>query len=191
MIEIIVTISGGNVQNVTGVPKGIKVTIKNYDNAADTEEFSLNTYTNEQDKPIDKVNEQVNHPKHYNSHPSGIECIDIVRHHNFNVGNVIKYLWRQGLKEGNSDLQELKKASWYLNDEINRVFKTVETKEASWYLNYDEISRISKTIETKKDKDNNLLTVPNVIKNYLTESKAKYISDTLFNVGITEDNSNK
>lgn len=170
MIEIIVTISGGNVQNVTGVPKGIKVTIKNYDNAADTEEFSLNTYTNEQDKPIDKVNEQVNHPKHYNSHPSGIECIDIVRHHNFNVGNVIKYLWRQGLKEGNSDLQELKKASWYLNDEINRVFKTVETK---------------------KDKDNNLLTVPNVIKNYLTESKAKYISDTLFNVGITEDNSDK
>lgn len=170
MIEIIVTISGGNVQNVTGVPKGIKVTIKNYDNAADTEEFSLNTYTNEQDKPIDKVNEQVNHPKHYNSHPSGIECIDIVRHHNFNVGNVIKYLWRQGLKEGNSDLQELKKASWYLNDEINRI---------------------SKTIETKKDKDNNLLTVPNVIKNYLTESKAKYISDTLFNVGITEYNSDK
>lgn len=40
----------------------------------------------------------VNHPIHYNQHPSGIECIDIVRHHDFNIGNVIKYIWRAGLK---------------------------------------------------------------------------------------------
>ena len=43
-------------------------------------------------------NDQVNHPKHYTSDPSGIECIDITRHRNFNVGNAIKYLWRAGLK---------------------------------------------------------------------------------------------
>lgn len=36
----------------------------------------------------------VSHPKHYNDHPSGIECITITRHMNFNIGNAIKYLWR-------------------------------------------------------------------------------------------------
>ena len=62
------------------------------------------------------VKENVNHPKHYNSHPSGVECIDIVRHYNFNVGNAIKYLWRHGLKseEGMSDeeksIEDLQKA---------------------------------------------------------------------------------
>ncbi|OPZ79377.1 MAG: hypothetical protein BWY78_00051 [Alphaproteobacteria bacterium ADurb.Bin438] len=65
--------------------------------------------------------EQINHPKHYNSHPSGVECITIARHHNFNIGNVFKYLWRAGLKDGNSNIQDLKKAKWYLEDEIGRV----------------------------------------------------------------------
>jgi Protein of unknwon function (DUF3310) len=62
----------------------------------------------------------VNHPKHYNSHPSGIECIEVVRHMNFNIGNVIKYLWRDGIKDAETPLQDLKKAAWYLNDEIKR-----------------------------------------------------------------------
>ena len=44
-------------------------------------------------------NDQINHPKHYTSDPSGIECIDITRYRNFNIGNAIKYLWRAGLKE--------------------------------------------------------------------------------------------
>ena len=43
--------------------------------------------------------DMVNHPKHYTSDPSGVECIDITRHRNFNIGNAIKYLWRAGLKE--------------------------------------------------------------------------------------------
>ena len=63
----------------------------------------------------------VNHPEHYNKHPSGVECIDIVRHMNFNLGNVIKYLWRAGLKDGNADIQDLEKAKWYLEDEIKRI----------------------------------------------------------------------
>ena len=67
------------------------------------------------------MHDSVNHPKHYNSHPSGIEAIVITRHHNFNVGNVIKYLWRAGLKDGAPSLQDLKKAQWYLNDEIKRI----------------------------------------------------------------------
>lgn len=45
--------------------------------------------------------DEVNHPKHYNQHPSGVECIDITEGFNFNVGNAIKYLWRAGLKSNN------------------------------------------------------------------------------------------
>lgn len=73
------------------------------------------------------LGDSVNHPKHYNSHPSGIECIEVVRHYNFNVGNVIKYLWRHGLKheQGMSDrqkaLEDLRKARFYLDDEIKKL----------------------------------------------------------------------
>lgn len=63
----------------------------------------------------------VNHPKHYTSDPSGVECITITRHRNFAVGNAIKYLWRCGLKDGSSNVQDLKKAAWYIQDEIARL----------------------------------------------------------------------
>lgn len=77
-----------------------------------------------------KMNEQidmVNHPKHYTSDPSGVECIEVTRHRNFNIGNAIKYLWRAGLKEsvGKDTLQkqveDLRKAVFYINDEITRL----------------------------------------------------------------------
>ena len=72
-------------------------------------------------------NDQVNHPKHYTSDPSGIECIDVTRHRNFNIGNAIKYLWRTGLKEDkdrkiiDKQVEDLNKAVWYLVDEIHRL----------------------------------------------------------------------
>jgi hypothetical protein len=62
----------------------------------------------------------VNHPKHYTSHPSGLECIQVTRHMSFNLGNVVKYLWRSDHKNG---LEDLKKAAWYLNDEIEKRAK--------------------------------------------------------------------
>jgi hypothetical protein len=61
----------------------------------------------------------VNHPAHYTSHPSGVECIEITRHMNFNLGNVFKYLWRAGGK--GPALEDLQKARFYLNDEIKRL----------------------------------------------------------------------
>lgn len=62
----------------------------------------------------------VNHPEHYTSHPSGIECITITRHYGFCIGNVIKYIWRAGLKGGDGKaLEDLKKARWYLDQEIS------------------------------------------------------------------------
>jgi hypothetical protein len=68
----------------------------------------------------------VNHPSHYTSHPSGVECIVVTRHMNFNLGNVVKYLWRAGMKEEAPTIQDLEKAAWYLNDEIEQ-----RKKEAS------------------------------------------------------------
>lgn len=65
----------------------------------------------------------INKPKHYNSHPSGIECIQVTEHYNFNIGSIFKYIWRAGLKDGNSNIQDLKKAEWYLKREINRLEK--------------------------------------------------------------------
>lgn len=67
------------------------------------------------------TNDPVNHPAHYTSHPSGIECIQVTEHFNFCIGNAIKYLWRNGLKDGNSNVQDLKKAVWYINREIQTL----------------------------------------------------------------------
>lgn len=79
------------------------------------------------------MSNNVDHPKHYNSHPSGVECITITEHMNFNVGNAVKYLWRAGLKSGPSQaateaaarseqtLEDLKKARWYGDREIKRL----------------------------------------------------------------------
>jgi hypothetical protein len=64
----------------------------------------------------------VNHPRHYTSHPSGIECIQVVRHFGFNLGNAIKYIWRADLK--NDAVEDLRKAVFYLNDEISKRTQT-------------------------------------------------------------------
>jgi hypothetical protein len=70
--------------------------------------------------------DNVNHPKHYNSHPSGVECITVAEHMPFNVGNAIKYLWRADHKNG---LEDLRKAAWYVNREIERLEKQRSVKD--------------------------------------------------------------
>lgn len=76
----------------------------------------------QQDRGPDR-REMVDHPAHYNGHPSGVECIDIVRWFNFNKGNAIKYVWRAGDKGDPyyQEIEDLKKAVWYLTDEIERI----------------------------------------------------------------------
>jgi hypothetical protein len=68
---------------------------------------------------MDKDTTAVNHPKHYNAHPSGIECIEVVRHENFNIGNAMKYIWRH--KNKGKPVEDLEKAIFYLKDEIKRI----------------------------------------------------------------------
>ena len=70
------------------------------------------------------MNDPVNHPKHYTSHPSGVECIEITEHLNFCIGNAIKYLWRAGLK--GEQVEDLRKARWYIDREITRILNSQE-----------------------------------------------------------------
>lgn len=54
----------------------------------------------------------VNHPTHYNKHPSGIECIEIAQYFDFCLGAAFKYIWRY--KQKGSPEEDLNKALWYI-----------------------------------------------------------------------------
>lgn len=75
------------------------------------------------------ISDNINHPPHYNNNHvkcecgRTIECIDITRHHTFNIGNAIKHLWRCDFKEMN--MEDLRKAKWYIEDEIKERLKNV------------------------------------------------------------------
>ena len=71
--------------------------------------------------------------EHYRQHPSGVECIDIAQHHSFCIGNVLKYIWRAGLKSWESEIEDLSKAAYYLSKEISRL-RGIETKGQSFSL---------------------------------------------------------
>ncbi len=83
---------------------------------------------------MDNKIDNVNHPPHYNSRDiyktcdcgasTHIECIDITRNFNFNLGNALKYIWRADYKD--RTIEDLKKAVWYINDEIRQREKQVE-----------------------------------------------------------------
>jgi hypothetical protein len=73
-----------------------------------------------------KSSDPVNHPSHYTSLPARcsacghpIKCIDVAEHMGFSLGNALKYLWRAG-KKGDL-LEDLKKAAWYVNREIEKL----------------------------------------------------------------------
>lgn len=70
------------------------------------------------EEKVDDEIDMVNHPQHYSAH--GIEPIDYIESHdlNFNLGNVIKYVSRAPFK--GTELQDLKKAKWYLEREIKK-----------------------------------------------------------------------
>ena len=57
-------------------------------------------------------------PNYYKENPVGIECIEITKHLNFCLGNALKYIWRVGFGGKEDNIQDLKKAIWYLNKQI-------------------------------------------------------------------------
>jgi hypothetical protein len=86
--------------------------------------------------------ELVNHPLHYNAHPSGVEAILICEKMNFNVGNAFKYLYR--CTDKNNTLEDLRKAQWYIRREIERRVKIQFRWMAEGDTNYrsDDITQI-------------------------------------------------
>jgi hypothetical protein len=67
----------------------------------------------------------IDHPPHYNAHPSGVEAITICEAFGFNIGNAVKYLWRCGLKDGANEIDDLQKSVWYIQREIERRQKAL------------------------------------------------------------------
>lgn len=70
----------------------------------------------------EEKNDVISHPSHYTQ---GIECMDYIESHKLNYarGNVIKYVTRAGLKDASKEVEDLEKARWYLDREIERVKK--------------------------------------------------------------------
>ena len=68
--------------------------------------------------------DSVNHPSHYTS--GKIEVIDFIedKHLNFNRGNAVKYISRAGKKDANAEIDDLRKAKWYIEREIKRLSKS-------------------------------------------------------------------
>ena len=96
-----------------------------------------------EDRPVSVTN-----PSHYRSHPSGVECIDIVRHLPFNVGNAIKYLWRAGDKGGPEKLREdLEKALWYTQDSIDHP----SASTYSQLVDYEQLAKWNR-VESKNQR---------------------------------------
>lgn len=67
--------------------------------------------------------EAVNHPQHYNK--GKIEVIDYIEDQdmNFNLGNAVKYISRAGIKNKTTQIEDLEKAKWYIQREIDRLNK--------------------------------------------------------------------
>jgi hypothetical protein len=79
------------------------------------------------------MTDMVNHPPHYNALPAGIECIDVVEHFDFVIGNVIKYAWRAGLKPGTGKLQDLRKMAWYAQRAVEREEMTIAAESPKFF----------------------------------------------------------
>lgn len=141
--------------------------------------------------------DNINHPKHYTSDPSGIECIDITRHRNFNVGNAIKYLWRAGLKIDadkysiNKQIEDLEKAVWYIVDEIHRLGGrcTVKTDSINTCLPIDNESIIEAVLNYHIKIDNREISILGLTNgdNDIKSNINTYLKSTLLDLYNTID----
>ena len=67
------------------------------------------------------MNDNVNHPAHYTDWK--IEVISFIedKHLNFHRGNAVKYISRAGKKDKSKEIEDLEKAVWYLQREIDKL----------------------------------------------------------------------
>lgn len=70
----------------------------------------------------EKMTDLINHPEHYaEGFSNGSEVIDITENLNFNRGNCVKYVARAGKKNPATEIEDLQKAQWYLERELERL----------------------------------------------------------------------
>lgn len=79
---------------------------------------------------LKKLNDAVNNPVHYGGKDNIYETIKVIRawKMNFSLGNAIKYISRAGKKDKNKTIEDLEKAIFYINEEIQHLKTTTETK---------------------------------------------------------------
>lgn len=67
--------------------------------------------------------DMINHPKHYTR--GKIEVVDFIEDQrlNYHRGNVIKYICRAGFKDPSKEIEDLRKAKWFIEREINLLKK--------------------------------------------------------------------
>lgn len=85
------------------------------------EEIRIERRDQDGDFGFPRGNEKVDHPRHYNRHPSGVECIEIIEHMPANIAFAMKHLWRCGLKDTETPDRDLQKAQWYIARERKRL----------------------------------------------------------------------
>lgn len=88
------------------------------------------------------MSDSVDHPTHYTSHTSGVECVDIAEHLGFNLGNALKYLWRAGLKDAED--VDVRKAVWYLK----RALRSGYDVQNVYYETHRFTERVMSVAET-------------------------------------------
>lgn len=85
--------------------------------------------------------DNIEHPSHYGGKDNPYEAIKVIKAHklNFSLGNAVKYILRAGKKENNAKADDLKKAIWYLIDELNESQEELEQQKfVSKYLGHGE-----------------------------------------------------
>ena len=110
---------GLETNDTAGFQRVVNESLSRMLDAYENNEISIKSSLNE---CIESV---VEHPSHYRS-DSGFEAIDVIEAWNlgFNLGNALKYISRAGLKDKNREIEDLEKAQWYLNREIERIKKS-------------------------------------------------------------------
>lgn len=99
----------------------IDTNVKDIDEQIDRKEVKEKVLDEVKEESVE--NDPVNHPSHYTD--TNIEVIDYIEDKGFNfaLGNAVKYISRAGKKDKNKTIQDLEKAEWYLNREIERLKK--------------------------------------------------------------------
>lgn len=88
------------------------------------------------------VDQNVQHPIYYGGADDPYEAIKVIEAWNlgFHLGNTVKYISRAGKKDGNSATQDLKKALFYLNREIELLEKQNKVIDVSDAMVTDTVS---------------------------------------------------